>query len=46
VHLSMGGRLHRRGAGTLYRLSNKSFGFPQRWGGVANIAKWMGQTFL
>ena len=41
----MGGRLLRRGAGALYRLSNKSFGFPQGWGGGALIAKQMGKTF-
>lgn len=40
----MGGRLLRRGAGALYRLSNKSFGFPQVWGGGALIAKQMGKT--
>jgi len=26
--------LHRRGAGTLYRLSNKSFGFAREWGAL------------
>ena len=41
----MGGRLHRRGAGALYRLSNKSFGFPQGWGVGSPIAKQMGETF-
>ena len=42
----MGGRLHRRGAGALYRLSNKSFGFPQGWGGIAIGAKQRGQTIF
>jgi len=46
VQLSMGGSLQRRGAGALYRLSNKSFGFPRGWGGVTCSSFWRTDSWL